>query len=80
MLSSFFSILRVGGQKASKQNQRTKPKYKAENKERPRPLEARPFALSSLEVRLGADPAGSENPVRDTPHGMTMRHWITSFS
>jgi hypothetical protein len=31
-------------------------------------------------ARLGADPAGSENPVPGTPYGMTMRHWITSFS
>jgi hypothetical protein len=37
--------------------------------------------LSSREMRaLSADPAGSENPVRGTLYGMTMKHWITSFS
>jgi len=31
-------------------------------------------------ARLRADSAGSKNPVRGTLHGMTMRHWITSFA
>ncbi len=58
-----------------------KARNKKAKKERPRLFRGAAFRIVVVTgAPLRADPAGSENPVPGTLYGMTMRHWITSFS